>query len=127
MTTKPVSGVAEALGKVLGSVVVFFLRDNNLVYRWVKRSALIVLVVIFLLHSWRGLAQTLVTLGVVGIVVLALAARDSVGRGASTSGQTFFDENPEAEDASQDNDPHSQANIHNSLFHESDFNWRKDE
>lgn len=72
MTAHTSQGLANRLGYGLGRVVLFFLVDENLVLRWVKRGVLAVLGYVFFAHFGHGVMSALMTPLILLSVVLAV-------------------------------------------------------
>ncbi|MEB0205604.1 hypothetical protein [Pseudomonas sp. CCC3.1] len=134
MTTQSSQSFTGRLGYGLGRGVRFFLVDKNVALRWGKRAAFAGVIAILIAYAGSVLAGAVVTIAVF-FLGFSLWAK------LSDSGQLDGPEGPEFSQSSVatnlsranssdslwqgeelDNDPYSQLNIHNSLFHESDFN-----
>lgn len=120
MAARASHGIAELLGKTLGSVFSFALFDRNVRRRWVKRAIVVGLLLLAAGYLSRELASGLMTVLVVIGAVFALSKGRSLPRSEEKWSWETTSERDESE--SVDNDPYSQRNIHNPLFHESDFN-----
>ncbi|NWB94806.1 hypothetical protein HX882_02745 [Pseudomonas gingeri] len=83
MTAHTSQGFANRLGYGLGRVVLFFLVDENLVLRWVKRGVLAVLGYVFFAHFGRGVMSVLMTPLILLFAVLAVARFGGVVRSGS--------------------------------------------
>ena len=80
MTAHTSQGLANRLGYSLGRVVLFFLIDNNVVLRWVKRAVLVALVYAFFAHFSRGTVSALMTPLILLFIVLIVAKFGSLTR-----------------------------------------------
>jgi hypothetical protein len=120
MAARASLGIAELLGKTLGPVFSFALFDRNVRRRWVKRGIVAGLLLLAAGYLSRELAGGLMTILVVSGAVLAISKGRALPRSEGTWSWPASSEPDETEAA--DNDPYSQRNIHNPLFHESDFN-----
>jgi len=116
--------LAGSLIRRLGVNFFTFLSHRSLLGRWVRGLISLTLIIFVVGYFSRELASGVLTVLVLGGVILALSkgsssSPDRVGR------HRVFAGNHESEVV--DNDPFSQKNIHNSLFHESDFNSKEND
>ena len=81
MGTLAPAGLPERFGRRLGSLVLFFIYDKNVIFRWIKRILLAGLLFYGLLGLGIEFAKTLTTLAVFTFFGLALA----MSSGASAS------------------------------------------
>jgi hypothetical protein len=102
--------------------VIFFLVDNNFLLRWAKRVIFASIFIFAFTHLGREFARTLTTVAVICGVGLALAASSSSPKNNSSKNDGAFANTGDLDSGTVDNDPYSQNNIHNPLFHQSDFN-----
>lgn len=120
MAAKASHGIVDRLGKTLGSVFSFVLSDRNARLRWVKRAIVVGLLLLAAGYLNRELASGVMSVLVVASAVIAISKGRSLPRSEEKWSWETSSERDESE--SVDNDPYSQRNIHNPLFHESDFN-----
>ncbi|AMB86001.1 hypothetical protein AWM79_12100 [Pseudomonas agarici] len=134
MVVQTSQGLASRLGYRLGRVVLFFLMDDNVVLRWVKRAVLVSLIYAFFAHFGRGIVSALMAPLILLFIVLAMV---KLGGSKFSSSSINYDSNKNVYDSqlfgdkslldSSEEDPHSLENVNNPLFlHETHFNWNKD-
>ena len=134
MATYSSKSFAGRLGYGLGRGVHFLLVDENLVLRWIKRTALAALLIIFIAYAANVIMIAAITVGLLFLGVSLLAKLGDSGlpddyeNSQPSESKILWGTNGsdgQWHGEELDNDPHSQANIHNSLFHESDFNMNE--
>lgn len=76
MTAAAKYSIAFRLGRALGGVVRFCLHDRNPMLRWGKRVAGAAVFLTVVISSFSWLASSLLSLGCLGLVVLALVKGD---------------------------------------------------
>lgn len=120
MAAKASHGIVDRLGKTFGTIFSFVLFDGNPRLRWVKRAIVAGLLLLVASCLSRELASGVMSVLVVAGAVIAISKGRSLPRSEEKWSWGTSSERDESE--SDDNDPYSQRNIHNPLFHESDFN-----
>lgn len=125
MTAKSTHLLVRKVGRTIGSTVGFFISADHAASRWIKRGIAVCLVLPALVYLGREMAGIVVTMVIAMALIIAITQRRT-SNGAKGENSEFYEPSSEVDDSQPvDNDPYSQNNIHNPIFHESDFNWNE--
>ncbi|WP_409300770.1 hypothetical protein [Pseudomonas sp. KCJK8993] len=79
MTAAATTTFAHRLGSALGTAARFCLHDRNPMVRWIKRAIVLVVLGAVLVNSFSLIATGLLSLGSIGLVLLALTKVGGTG------------------------------------------------
>ncbi|WP_278939355.1 hypothetical protein [Pseudomonas helleri] len=136
MATQSSQSVAARLGYGLGRGVRFFVVDENVVLRWIKRTILIGLIVIFIAFVGSVMMGAVITVGVMFLSVSLMSKFSDPRQPDDQSDsedshpsdfESLWDTNGSDSLWHGEDDPSSLANMNDPLFlHETHFNWDKE-
>ncbi|WP_300731800.1 hypothetical protein [Pseudomonas sp.] len=136
MATQSSQSFAGRLGYGLGRGVCFFLVDENVVLRWVKRTVLVGLIVIFIAYAGNVIMGAAITVGVMFLSISLLSKLSdseqpddySDSENSQTSDfKSLWDTNGPDSLWHDENDPDSLENMTDpSVLHQTHFNWDKE-
>lgn len=136
MATQSSQSFATRLGYGLGRGVRFFLLDESVMLRWVKRTVLVGVIVIFIAYAGNVIMGAAITVGVIFLSVSLLSKlnysrlpndhNDSDAYKPSNFKSLWDTNGPESLWHDEDT-PHSLDKMNDPLFlHETHFNWDKE-